>query len=290
MTPRTLARSGCFILVGLALLGGLVRVARSDELDRMTRVLSAPSGAKITHTIRSRSGLPFRTALPTTRTDVVTAGEGRVGKAWVDRLLRILRLPAALQAVRDTCPLLDPADEDVRVDSARVLVAIGSEGGGVWCEFRFGTGRLFVRDTSTVSVELALGDRAPAVLALLQEAMPNDGRLAEIPTALATGRFAADTLAAVCRGIPLDSVPEIRHRVPPGYPDAARDAGIQGQVQIMARLDRSGRVTETTVVHSVPGLDEAAVRAVEQWQFRPALLRGRPAAVWVTIPVNFRLH
>jgi TonB family protein len=37
----------------------------------------------------------------------------------------------------------------------------------------------------------------------------------------------------------------------------------------------------------VRGLDEAAVTAVKQWVFKPALSNNKPIAVWVEIPMNF---
>jgi len=46
----------------------------------------------------------------------------------------------------------------------------------------------------------------------------------------------------------------------------------------------------TRVVRSVPALDAAALSAVGQWRFTPALgHQGRPVRVIVEIPVNFSL-
>jgi TonB family protein len=88
----------------------------------------------------------------------------------------------------------------------------------------------------------------------------------------------------------LDVQPELIERVPPEYPEAARAANISGTVAVMARVSRSGSVQQTFIAWSIPGLDEAAVRAVSQWRFRPARENGRPAAVWVSVPVTFTLH
>jgi len=38
-----------------------------------------------------------------------------------------------------------------------------------------------------------------------------------------------------------------------------------------------------------PLLDEAAVRAVRQWTYRPALLNGRPVRVRLTVTVKFSM-
>jgi len=39
-----------------------------------------------------------------------------------------------------------------------------------------------------------------------------------------------------------------------------------------------------------PMLDAAAITAVKQWVFKPALSNNKPVAVWVAVPVKFTLH
>ena len=55
--------------------------------------------------------------------------------------------------------------------------------------------------------------------------------------------------------------------VEPVYPDAARRAGIQGLVVVTYSLDPNGRPTTLKVTKSVPGLDDAALAALRQWQY-----------------------
>jgi TonB family protein len=43
-------------------------------------------------------------------------------------------------------------------------------------------------------------------------------------------------------------------------------------------------------VKSVPMLDAAAVAAVKQWVFKPALSNNKPVAVWVAVPMKFTLN
>ena len=77
--------------------------------------------------------------------------------------------------------------------------------------------------------------------------------------------------------------------VQPVYPKNAQDAGVQGTVIIEARVGPDGRVTHTRIVRSVPLLDEPALAAVRQWEFRPALLNGQPTAIIMTRTVSFTL-
>ena len=87
-----------------------------------------------------------------------------------------------------------------------------------------------------------------------------------------------------------DSPPEPLLRVPPAYPDLARESGVEGTVQVRAFICACGQVSNVSVVSSIPLLDEAAVTAVEQWIYKPALANGEPVTTWVTIPVKFSLH
>jgi len=79
-------------------------------------------------------------------------------------------------------------------------------------------------------------------------------------------------------------------KVPAVYSKAMRDGGLEGLVMLQALVGRDGRVKDTRVTKSVPGLDEAAIAAVLQWRFKPAVAARRAVAVWVSVPVRFTLH
>ncbi len=78
--------------------------------------------------------------------------------------------------------------------------------------------------------------------------------------------------------------------VKPVYPADAEAAGIQGVVILEAVVSPSGSVSDARVLRSVPGLDQAAVDAVRQWEFTPTLLNGVPVPVIMTVTVNFTLR
>ena len=75
--------------------------------------------------------------------------------------------------------------------------------------------------------------------------------------------------------------------VAPVYPAVALSARVSGDVVIEATIDEEGRVAETRVVKSVPLLDQAALDAVRQWEYRPSLLNGVPTPVVMTVTVRF---
>jgi protein TonB len=88
----------------------------------------------------------------------------------------------------------------------------------------------------------------------------------------------------------VEELPEAITRVTPSYPEEARQKGIQGTVVVQALVGKFGVVSNTFIVSSVPGLDQAAQEAVLQWTFKPARAKGKNIAVWVAVPVRFSLH
>ena len=76
-------------------------------------------------------------------------------------------------------------------------------------------------------------------------------------------------------------------QVAPIYPAFARDAGITGIVTLHVLVGKDGRVKDVKVIKGVTGLNEAAVTAIKQWVFKPALSNNKPVAVWVEVPMNF---
>ena len=78
--------------------------------------------------------------------------------------------------------------------------------------------------------------------------------------------------------------------VRPRFPPIAEQARVQGVVIIEAIVDDRGTVANARVLRSIPLLDDAALTAVSQWEFAPALLNGAPVGVIMTVTVNFTLQ
>jgi protein TonB len=77
--------------------------------------------------------------------------------------------------------------------------------------------------------------------------------------------------------------------VKPIYPAFAQTARREGLVILEAVIGANGLVESVRVLRGVPLLDDAAVDAVRQWRFTPALLNGEPVPVVMTVTVNFQL-
>jgi TonB family protein len=80
--------------------------------------------------------------------------------------------------------------------------------------------------------------------------------------------------------------------VQPEYPEAAREADIEGVVELVARVDTTGAVTEVHIVGGTrhPLLDQAATTAVLQCVYRPYRVRDTAESVWAFFRIKFRLY
>lgn len=78
-------------------------------------------------------------------------------------------------------------------------------------------------------------------------------------------------------------------QVQPTYPVLARQARIQGQVQIDAVLDEQGNVIEMKIVSGPPLLYQAALDALKRWKYEPTYLNDQPIAVQMIVNVTFVL-
>jgi protein TonB len=80
-------------------------------------------------------------------------------------------------------------------------------------------------------------------------------------------------------------------RVKPQYPEAARKARMQGVVILEAIITKDGSVSDVRILRGInPLLDNAAMRAVQQWRYKPATFNGRPVPVYLTVTVTFTLQ
>jgi protein TonB len=87
-----------------------------------------------------------------------------------------------------------------------------------------------------------------------------------------------------------DRPPRLLRQVKPVYPHAAFVARLEGAVLVEIVIDASGRVAQARIVESDPLFDAAALAAVRQWVFAPAIRRGRPVETVAFAPVRFRIH
>jgi TonB family protein len=81
------------------------------------------------------------------------------------------------------------------------------------------------------------------------------------------------------------------NHVIPVYPAALRIAGVLGTVKFEATIGKDGTLRDLKMVSSPdPGLTQAALDAVKNWQYKAATLNGEPVEVLTTIDANFMLQ
>src|SRR5262245_16094327 len=75
----------------------------------------------------------------------------------------------------------------------------------------------------------------------------------------------------------------------PGYPETARDRGLEGTSTVEWWVSETGEVINAAIVESAGAvLDGALLAAAERWRFKPATLRGVPVSVRILVQHHFR--
>lgn len=89
----------------------------------------------------------------------------------------------------------------------------------------------------------------------------------------------------------VDQPPRPIRTFPPQYPYLARRDNIEGRVMLKFVVDTDGLAKETQVEESEPEgiFDEAALKALERYRFRPAIKNGKPVLCIVRLPISFQL-
>jgi periplasmic protein TonB len=98
------------------------------------------------------------------------------------------------------------------------------------------------------------------------------------------------------------SPPKLVYAPDPEYSEKARRKRVQGKIVLSLTVDPQGRPQDVRVLHSLAetldkkfqaaavDLDENAVKAVKQYRFDPALLKGKPVSVETTVEVSYRIY
>lgn len=81
-------------------------------------------------------------------------------------------------------------------------------------------------------------------------------------------------------------------RVQPAYPPEAARVKAEGSVVVKVDVAADGIPANVTLAKrsGERALDEAALEAVRQWRFEPAIRNGKPVASTVEVPVDFTMQ
>jgi protein TonB len=88
------------------------------------------------------------------------------------------------------------------------------------------------------------------------------------------------------------SLPQVVRQVGPQYTSEAMQNRIEGKVGLDVVVLSDGKVGDVTVVQSLDkiyGLDDNAVKAMKQWEFKPGMKDGKPVAVRIHVDMAYTL-
>jgi TonB family protein len=102
-----------------------------------------------------------------------------------------------------------------------------------------------------------------------------------------SGRAPLNTIATRIPGL---QMPVVTKSPKPQHSAEAMRARVEGTVRLEALVDERGLVADVRVVKSIPLLDQSALEAARQWEFKPALLNGEPVPVLVVLELEFNLR
>ena len=85
--------------------------------------------------------------------------------------------------------------------------------------------------------------------------------------------------------------PVVVEKINPKYPPSAREEKVAGMVTVETVISEEGVVEDIQVIKSPDDrLSAAAVEAIQQWRFEPALCDGTPVGVYYNLTIKFRLQ
>lgn len=79
------------------------------------------------------------------------------------------------------------------------------------------------------------------------------------------------------------------YRFDPDYPSEAQQQNVEGTVRLRLSIDANGAVDRVQMLSGPPLLVSAAISAVKNWRFLPALLNGEPVKSEQDVDVEFHL-
>ena len=125
-----------------------------------------------------------------------------------------------------------------------------------------------------------LGKQSPTLVISLPSEMITSASGSQEDTSLMSRRIRV-------RGVVMRT--HLVRRVTPVYPEMAKEAGIQGNVEMVAIIAEDGKVRKLDVTEGPAMLIPAALKAVKEWEYKPVLLNGEPVEAVTEIVVNFSL-
>ncbi|MFP5518883.1 MAG: TonB family protein [Bdellovibrionia bacterium] len=130
------------------------------------------------------------------------------------------------------------------------------------------------KDTITSSADTAVGVKTGNTVAVEKDNIESDGEALPVPV----------------QEFLVTKMPKVKKEVRPPYPPEAKREGIEGSVIFEILIDANGKVREAKLIKGMGyGLDEAALEAIQQFEFEPAMMEQKPVAVRIKYAYRFVL-
>jgi len=114
----------------------------------------------------------------------------------------------------------------------------------------------------------------------------SDGALSNLVSGNGTGPQPVLQTINISQGV---SQGLLLKKVQPMYPRSALAMRIEGNVELVATVSKTGAITSVKVIKGEQQLSRAAVDAVKQWKYKPYLLNGDPVEIQTQVTVVFKL-
>ncbi|MGM0443330.1 MAG: energy transducer TonB [Fibrobacterota bacterium] len=99
-----------------------------------------------------------------------------------------------------------------------------------------------------------------------------------------------DLKGELVAAVTVTQAPSFKKRVVPKPTEAMKKNGVEGLIKVKVLVDIDGRVKRAVAQNDLGfGSKEAAVKACLDMRFNPAMRGNDPVAVWITVPVRFKL-
>jgi TonB family protein len=136
-------------------------------------------------------------------------------------------------------------------------------------------------------------ETAPAVSAPPLQSYPGSAdQPADVPAANGDAQTIAPTPPDV-RPPPVEQgsiALQVIDRVMPAYPPLARQARVEGPVELSVEVSPDGSVRDVRVIKGFALLNQAAIDAVRQWRYQPYVAASGQGSQRTQVTVNFRLN
>jgi TonB family protein len=191
--------------------------------------------------------------------------------------------PATKQAVDDT----DAASDDVTISTPSSTKLSSSTAGKAAAAAKPDADPLVVKGGTARSLKAA--PAAPDAPPPSMTGMATTGAGAPPPDLVGSGGSAPKPILQtmnVSQGV---SQGLLIKKVQPSYPRNALALRVEGTVELMETISKTGDITHVKILSGDPQLTKAAADAVKQWKYKPYLLNGEPVEIQTQVTINFKL-